>query len=156
MFAELAAYAMSEGKTITDLLDDLYREYGVHLERNESLVKEGAEGAAAIRWLTASYSENPPAELDGCAVTVRDFSTEEIRDEEGDLVPKSGMIVGELSDGRRFAVRPSGTEPKIKYYLFGVDEAGATDLVASKAKVRAGLTRLWDALRRDAEERMAG
>ncbi len=156
MFAELAAYAMSEGKKLTALLDDLYLEYGVHLEKNTSLVMEGAEGAAKIAALTASYSDNPPTGIDGSPVVkLQDFNKDEIHDEEGDLVPKSGMIVVELEDGRRFAVRPSGTEPKIKYYLFGKDKAGADDLEGSKAAVRQGLENLWQWLEADARERMA-
>ena len=155
MFAELAAYAMSGGKKVTDLLDDLFREYGVHLEINKSLVMEGAEGAAKIAALTASYSEHPPSTVAGSAVVkVQDFNKEDIYDEEGDLVPKAGMIIVRLEDGRRFAVRPSGTEPKIKYYLFGKDDAGAGDLEASKAKGQEALEALWRWVERDAKERM--
>ncbi len=73
----------------------------------------------------------------------------------GDLVPKAGMLMVELEDGRSFAVRPSGTEPKIKYYLFGRDEPGAADLEASKKKVSDGLEALWAALKDDADARMA-
>ena len=155
MFAELAAYAMSEGKMLTDLLDDLYREFGVYDEMNTSIVLEGAEGAAKIAALTLSYSENLPTEIDGSAVVkVQDFNKEDIYDEEGDLIPKAGMIVVQLEDGRRFAVRPSGTEPKIKYYLFGKDAPGADDLAASKARVIEGLEALWSWLEADAYRRM--
>jgi len=155
MFAELAAHAMSEGKSIPDLLDDLFREYGVHLEMGRSLVMEGADGAARIRRLVASYSDDPPEEVDGSPVSMlQDFSREDIYDEEGDLVPKQGMILAELGDARRFAVRPSGTEPKIKYYLFGRDDPAPRDLEASKAMVRGGLEALWEWLEADAERRM--
>ena len=60
MFAELAAYAKSEGKTIAALMDDLYIEYGYHLEVGKALVMEGADGAAQIKALSDSYSQNPP------------------------------------------------------------------------------------------------
>jgi len=69
MFAELAAYARSEGKTLAALMDDLYTEYGYHLEVGKALVMEGADGAAQIKALSASYSENPPSEIDGAAVS---------------------------------------------------------------------------------------
>jgi phosphoglucomutase len=155
MFAELAAYAMSEGKTIPDLLDDLFREYGVHVERGQSLVMEGADGAAKIKALATSYSENPPAEVDGSPVAkLRDFQNEDIHDEEGDLVPKQAMIIVDLEDGRTFAVRPSGTEPKIKYYMFGIGEPGAADLEAAKAEVAGKLESMWQWLEADAKERM--
>lgn len=157
MFAELAAYAMSEGKKITDLLDDLYREFGVYDEVNTNIVLEGAEGAAKIAALTKSYSENPPTAIDGAdVVEVQDFSKEDIYDEEGDLVPKAGMLVMQLGDGRRFAVRPSGTEPKIKYYLFGREDEVGEDLEACKSKVKADLESLWAWLEADAHARMNG
>lgn len=155
MFAELAAYAKSEGKSLAALLDELYKEFGYHLELGKSLVMEGADGAAQIKSLAASYSSNPPTELDGAAVSrVRDFSKDDFEDVEGDAIPKEGMIIIDLADGRSCAVRPSGTEPKIKYYLFGKDEP-SNDLAASKVKVAAGLTSLWSALEADAKSRMA-
>ena len=155
MFAELAAYAMSEGKTIPDLLDDLFVEYGVHAEKGHNIVMEGADGAAKIKALASSYSNNPPQEVDGSKVEkVQDFANEDIYDEEGDLVPKQAMIIVTLADGRRFAVRPSGTEPKIKYYLFGKDTPGAADLAASKANVSGALESMWAWLETDAKERM--
>lgn len=156
MFAELAAYAKSEGKSLAALMDQLYEEYGYHLEIGKALVMEGADGAAQIKSLATSYSENPPVEMDGSAVTrVRDFSKDDFEDAEGDTLPKEGMIIIELADGRSYAVRPSGTEPKIKYYLFGKDAAGADDLTASKEKVCAGLESLWQALETDATLRMS-
>ena len=124
-------------------------------EQGESIVMEGADGAAKIAALVKSYSADPPQEVDGSAVVkTRDFATEEIYDEEGDLVPKAGMIVVELEDGRRFAVRPSGTEPKIKYYLFARGPAGAEDLGTEKTRVQESLDRLWTTLDADAKRRM--
>lgn len=156
MFAELAAYADSVGKTLPELLDDVFQEFGVFFEQGQSLVMEGADGAAKIAALVQSYSEDPPREIDGSPVVkTRDFATQDIYDEEGDLIPKAGMLVVELADGRRFAVRPSGTEPKIKYYLFGHGPAGAKDLEAEKARVLAGLGTLWTALEADAAARMS-
>jgi phosphoglucomutase len=153
MFAEVAAYAKSEGKTITALLDGIYNEFGYYLEIGKSLVMEGADGAAKIQALAASYAENPPAEVDGSAVVrVRDFAKQDLYDQEGDLLPKEKMLFVDLEDGRSFAVRPSGTEPKIKFYLFGKAGAGA-DLADTKAKVREGLARLWSWIEADAAKR---
>ena len=155
MFAELAAFAMSGEKRITDLLDELYHEYGVYDEMNTDIVLEGAEGAAKIAALTRSYSAQPPTEIDGSAVVkIQDFSRENVYDEEGDLIPRAGMIMVHLEGGRRFAVRPSGTEPKIKFYLFGKGESEPADLAASKAAVKAGLEALWKWLESDAHSRM--
>ncbi len=155
MFAELAAFAMSGEKRITDLLDELYHEYGVYDEMNTDIVLEGAEGAARIAALTRSYSAQPPTEIDGSGVVkIQDFSREDVYDEEGDLIPRAGMIMVHLEGGRRFAVRPSGTEPKIKFYLFGMGESEPVDLAASKAAVQAGLEALWKWLESDAHSRM--
>ncbi|WP_411844774.1 phospho-sugar mutase [Roseibacillus persicicus] len=155
MFAELVAYAASKGCKVTDLMDEVYREYGVHLEIGKSIYMEGAEGAAKIAKLAKSYSEDRPTEVDGCKVgKVRDFNTDTIFDEEGDEVPAQAMLIVDLEDGRVFAVRPSGTEPKIKYYLFGKDAPGATDLEASKAKVKASLESMWKFIEADIEKRI--
>jgi len=155
MFAEVAAYAKSLGKSITALLDDIFQEFGYHREIGKSLVMEGAEGAAAIKALNDSYSTTPPTELGGVKVAkVNDFSKDTFHDIEGDEIPKAGMIMIEMENGTSFAVRPSGTEPKIKYYMFGKDEANPTDLAASKQKVDNALADLWTAINADAKTRM--
>lgn len=153
MFAEVAAYAKSQGMTIPALLDSIYQEYGYHKEIGKSMVMEGADGAAKIQALAASYAANPPAEADGSRVlSVRDFASQELFDQEGDLLPKEKMLFVDLEDGRSFAVRPSGTEPKIKYYLFGKAAPGG-DLAAAKKQVSDGLDSLWKWIEQDAAER---
>ena len=155
MFAELVAYAASKGCKVTDLMDEVYQEYGVHLELGKSIYMEGAEGAAKIAKLAKSYSENPPTEVDGSPVSkVRDFNTDTIFDEEGDEVPAQAMLMVDLEDGRVFAVRPSGTEPKIKYYLFGKDAAQPADLAASKAQVKGSLESMWSSIEADIANRV--
>jgi phosphoglucomutase len=156
MFAEVAAYAKSEGKTLDQLLDGIYLEYGFHLETNRSLSFEGAEGAEKIRRLAESYNANLPSEIDRSKVVmVKDFSTGEVRDSEGDLLPKEKLTVFELADARRVAVRPSGTEPKIKFYLFGKKrEVSADSLNRVKADLAAGLESLWEWLQEDAKKRV--
>lgn len=162
MFAELAAYAASRGMNVAGLLDEIYSIIGFFLEVNKSKVFEGASGAAQIAKLADSYAANPPKEVDGSAVArVRDFRKDEIHDEEGDLVPKEKMIFIDLADGRSFAVRPSGTEPKIKYYMFGrcVPEAGrrfsAKELRDAKTKVIGSLQYMWGWIDRDITKRLA-
>lgn len=162
MFAELAAYAASKGQTITDLLDEVYCDVGYFLEVNKSKTFEGAQGAATIARLTDSYGSNPPTEIDGVKVTsMRDFRKDVIHDEEGERVPAEKMLFVELADGRGFAVRPSGTEPKIKYYMFGrsVPAAGATfsadELAVAKEKAASALNSLWAWLDKDIDARLA-
>jgi phosphoglucomutase len=123
------------------------------LEVGKSLVMEGADGAAKIQALANSYAENPPSSVDGSAVLrVRDFAKQDLYDQEGDLLPKEKMLFVDLEDGRSFAVRPSGTEPKIKFYLFGKAAAGG-DLTDSKNRVRNSLESLWAWIEVDAKMR---
>ena len=161
MIAEVAAYAKSEGITLASLLDRIYCEYGFYLERGESLTMDGAEGAAQIKKLVDSYASNPPAEIDGAkVVSTINFATETIHDSEGDKVPAEAMLMITLADNRRIAVRPSGTEPKIKYYMFAAEKTSGTaftadELAVIKPKVAASLDRLWQALKADASARLA-
>ncbi len=162
MFAELAAYAASKGLTVPDLLDEVYLEFGYFHEQSENLVFEGASGAASMKKLMESFSARQPTELAGARVSAMlDFGTMEIYDEEGDPVPKENMFMLTLEDDRRFVIRPSGTEPKIKFYFFGEHrppEGGrlnAADLPAIKAKTAAGLTELWKFIQADVETRLA-
>ena len=162
MFVELAALAASQGRTVAALLDDVYAEYGYFAEISRDLKLEGAEGAAQIGKLVESYASHPPKELDGSAVvSLRHFGKDTIHDEEGDLVPREALLFVELADGRKFAVRPSGTEPKVKYYFFGKrlpapgTRLSEAELAAAKAEVPAGLARLWDSLQPDIKARLA-
>ena len=120
MFAELAAYAASREMTLVDLMDEVYREYGYFHELTKNVQFDGAAGAEEMKTLVASFQQNPPTEVDGTKVTkVRDFSTGTLKDSEGDIIPAENMLIYDLEDGRTFAVRPSGTEPKMKFYFFG-------------------------------------
>jgi phosphoglucomutase len=147
--------------TAVEYLEEIFATLGVYLERGESLVFEGAEGAAQIAKLAASYADNPPAEMDGSKVVkVENFAVDTIHDVEGDRIPAEGMIIFTLADGRRCAVRPSGTEPKIKYYIFGVEKPPgrkmtADEVAAARSRVQASVDRLWDWLHADALRRGA-
>ena len=160
-FAEVAAYAASEGITIVTLLDRIYSEYGFYLERGESLNFEGAEGAAKIKKLVDSYAGNPPKEINGAKeLTVLNYATQDIHDSEGELIPKEAMIVFEVEGGHKVAVRPSGTEPKIKYYLYASEKPASgtfspQELAATKTRVAEGLESLWQWLKADAGKRAA-
>jgi phosphoglucomutase len=161
MFCEVAAYAKSRKLTLTALLDEIFSEFGYFEEYNGSLVFEGAEGAETIKRLLASYVANPPAEMLGSRVSgVKNFETESFNDVEGDAIPKEKMLIFELEDRTRIAVRGSGTEPKIKYYLFGQRRPSAykftpAELTIIKEKVGDRLRELWEWLRDDATSRAA-
>jgi phosphoglucomutase len=144
---------------VDELLDEIFSLLGYFEEKNGALTFEGAKGAARIARLVDSYVKQPPREmLDLKVVSVRDFERETVRDVEGDEIPKEKMSIFELEDRTRIAVRASGTEPKIKYYLFAErrPEAGpfdAAQLREIKAEVHAHLEALWDWVREDAEAR---
>lgn len=153
--AEMNAYLATQGIGLLECLNNIYKELGYYKELGKNIVMEGADGAAKIAALTKDYIANPPKEMDGATVVaVRDFSSGKMVDAEGDPVPAEKMLFIDLADGRSFAVRPSGTEPKIKYYLFAHGEKGA-DVASSKAAVEAGIDSLWKAIEADAHARMA-
>jgi phosphoglucomutase len=156
MFAEVAAYAKSLGLTLDQLLDEIYLEYGYYLEKNGSLSFEGAEGADKIRRLAESYNASPPSEIDGSKVVgVRDFAAGGIKDSEGATLPKEKMTMFELADARRIAVRPSGTEPKIKFYMFGRNAGVNVDTLSdAKSGLAASLDGLWAWLQEDVKRRV--
>jgi phosphoglucomutase len=156
MFAEVAVYAKSQGLTLDELLDEIYLEYGYYFEQSGSLVFEGAEGADKIRRLADTYNRAPPKQIDEVGVSqIQDFTSGTIRDSEGDLLPSEKMTIFTLADGRRIAVRPSGTEPKIKFYLFGKRERLTRPMLAeAKSELHGSLNRLWDWLQADAKARV--
>jgi phosphoglucomutase len=161
MFCEVAAHAKSRNITLDVLLDEVFSTFGYFQEKNGAITFEGAEGAEKIKRLLASYVSTPPREMGSSKVTsVRNFETETIRDVEGDQIPKEKMLMFELEDRTRIAVRGSGTEPKIKYYLFAQRAAppegwASADLQVVKKETGARLDRLWEWLQQDAERRVA-
>lgn len=113
MVAECAAWAAEQGKTLYQLLQDIYAEFGYYRESLTSLVRKGKDGVAEIAAIMADYRNNPPKELAGVPVTkVVDYNKPE---ETG--LPKSNVLQYFTSEGDVVSVRPSGTEPKIKFYF---------------------------------------
>ncbi|HKP03717.1 MAG TPA: phospho-sugar mutase [Chthoniobacterales bacterium] len=161
MFCEVAAYAKSRGITVAGLLDEIFSEFGYFNEYTGSLTFEGADGAETIQRLLASYVSKPPYEMLGAKlIQVKNFETDTYRDIEGDEIPKEKMLTYEFGDHTRIAVRASGTEPKIKYYIFAQRRPKgakftAAELAAMKTEVGEHLKRVWDWLREDAAARTA-
>ncbi len=160
LFAEVAAHAKSRGITVDQLLDEVYAEYGFYLEKNGTITFEGADGATKIAKLATGYAQQPPKTMGGAKVTgTRDFSAQTFKDVEGDTLPREKMVIFDLADGRRIAVRPSGTEPKIKFYLFGRrDPKGArfstAELARAKKETKASLDALWVWIQKDVKSRL--
>jgi len=161
MFCEMAAYAKSRGQTVDQLLDQMFAEFGYFEEKNASIYFEGAEGADKIARLLESYANNPPKEIAGSEVTgITDFEKQTIRDVEGDVVPKQKMSIFELADKTRIAVRGSGTEPKIKYYIFAQsrperEKFTAEQLTKIKSEIGERLESIWAWIENDARRRVA-
>lgn len=122
IIAEMAAYYKDQGSSLYEALLDIYEEYGYFRERMVSVYKKGREGAREIREMLANYRQNPPAELGGSpVVTVRDYKSREEKDLASQAVseidlPSSNVLQYITADGSMVTVRPSGTEPKIKFY----------------------------------------
>lgn len=162
MFCEVAAYAKSRGLSVDALLDQVYAEFGYFQEKNGAMTFEGAEGAVKIKRLLESYVSAAPREMLSSPVTaVKNFETETFHDAEGDAIPKEKMLIFELADKTRIAVRGSGTEPKIKYYLFAQrrptsgSKLSDAELHAAKSEVGQRLGELWAWLQEDASRRLA-
>jgi phosphoglucomutase len=160
MFAELAAYAQSQGKTVLDYLNHIYSELGFYQEKLGQLVYEGAEGAAKIQNILKSYEAQPPSSIGSYKVKkISNYAKEDIRDTEGDLLPKELLLFVDLENGSRYAVRGSGTEPKIKFYMFGRENPtrgkvfSESELAHAKTKISQFLTDLWSAIEADARKR---
>ena len=127
MIAEIAAWAKQYGKTIYDLLIDIYLEYGFYKESLISIVRKGQSGAAEIQKMMADFRNNPPTQINHSkVVSIKDYELQKEFDLEKNTekiinLPKSNVLQFFTRDGSKISMRPSGTEPKIKFY-FSVKE----------------------------------
>ncbi|MBL9199530.1 MAG: phospho-sugar mutase [Opitutaceae bacterium] len=155
MFAEVCAWVKSRGLTVPEYLDEIFLRYGFYLEGVINIYYEGASGNAKIKRILETYRANPPKAFGDVAVAkFQDFGREDVRDADGELIPKQDLYVVTLANGYSFAARGSGTEPKMKFYLFANEKvASAGELPAVKARVRATLDRLNKLIEADAKSR---
>lgn len=123
LLAEICAYAKDQGKTLYDLLLDIYLEYGFSKEFTVNVVRPGKTGADEIKTMMENFRKNPPTDLGGSKVVIwKDYQTLEQRDinrnvTKLDMPDTSNVLQWFCDDGTKVSVRPSGTEPKIKFYL---------------------------------------
>ena len=125
--AELAAYYRSRGLTLADGIEEIYKEYGYYAEKTISVTLSGVDGAEQIKAIMAKFRNNAPKEWNATAITVvEDFKTQTATAADGTVTnlttPPSDVLKYTLADGSWIAVRPSGTEPKIKFYIAVVGE----------------------------------
>ncbi len=158
LMAELAAEMKSAGKSLHDKLDSLYWQHGFHQERLWTIRMEGSEGMARMQDLMDQVRHQPPAELGGVeVVAVRDYLRQQRVEASGESSPLEGprgnLLILELGEaGNEVAMRPSGTEPKIKFYGFGyVPAEQLADLDLTRRQVTERMDRLEMAMRRIAE-----
>ena len=126
--AELAAYYRSRGLTLADGIEEIYKEYGYYAEKTISVTLSGVDGAEQIKAIMAKFRNNAPKEWNATEITVvEDFKAQTSTATDGTVTalttPPSDVLKYTLADGSWIAVRPSGTEPKIKFYIAVVGES---------------------------------
>ncbi len=152
MLAEMTAWAKDQGLTVFDLLTEVYKKCGFYLEDLVSMTKKGKEGAEEIQAMMAGFRSNPPATIAGSKVvkTCDYQSLEEKNMLTGDVksidLPQSNVLQFFLEDGAKISARPSGTEPKIKFYI---SVNMPLDKEENQASVRASLEERIKAIKTD-------
>ena len=126
--AELAAYYRSRGLTLADGIEEIYKEYGYFAEKTISVTLSGVDGAEQIKAIMAKFRNNAPKEWNATAISItEDFKAQTATAADGTVstltTPPSDVLKYTLADGSWIAVRPSGTEPKIKFYIAVVGES---------------------------------
>ena len=124
LIAEMAAYYKKRGKNMLEVLEDIYQYYGYYREKLISIVLEGVEGSKRIRRMMQHFRENPLNSIDDM---ILEKTVDYLYDETGNA--KSNVLKYYLDDGSWYAVRPSGTEPKIKLYIYSKDKDKAKDKI---------------------------
>ena len=139
--AEIAAYYRSRGMTLADGIDEIFKEYGYFAEKTISVTLSGKDGAEQIKAIMAKFRDNSPEQFNGTDIAVfEDFALQTKTYKDGNVekltTPPSDVLKYTLADDSWFAVRPSGTEPKIKFYIATVGEtlAEAEEKIANIEK----------------------
>ena len=142
----------SRGLTVSEYLNELYLKFGFFIEGVINIYFEGASGAAKIKRILDTYRSAPSTAFGDTKVTkFQDFGREKFYDADNELIPAQDLYLVTLAKGYSFAARGSGTEPRMKFYLFAQEPVkSATDLPAAKTKAKATLDRLKALLEADA------
>ncbi|WP_051076253.1 phospho-sugar mutase [Verrucomicrobium sp. 3C] len=152
---ETAGWAAAQGMSLLGLLDFLYRRFGFFAERLQTLTLEGVDGAERRKRLFASFRQDPPMGPGGSlAFDAEDFGREDHWDADGELLPREEFLRFSFPEGERLAIRCSGTEPKIKFYLFHRTEA-QDDLRSQERRAEARLSSWWQAVKAEVDRRLS-
>lgn len=153
LLAEITAWAKDQGKSVFDLIQDIYLEFGMFRERLLSIVRKGKSGAEEIAQMMEQFRSNPPENLDGARIIkVNDFlkrtSLDPITGHVSEIdLPKSNVLQFFTEDGSKISMRPSGTEPKIKFYFSVQDELPSKEKYYQiEAKLEAKIDRIMKEL----------
>ena len=148
MFCEMLGYLKSRGKTVDEYLDDIYLKCGYYLESLRSVYREGAAGAKQIQDFLVKLGEKPLESVGGVKVAKAvNFAKDEIFDADGIKIPSERFYFYTLENGYSFAIRGSGTEPKIKFYAFAHEKADSLEgLAKAKQTAKTELDRILDDL----------
>ncbi|MFN9593201.1 MAG: phospho-sugar mutase, partial [Pirellulaceae bacterium] len=143
LMAQLAAELAANGRSLSNQLDALHRQHGVHLEDLLNVQMEGSEGMEQMKKVMAAFRDSPPKQLgDSQVLEMKDYQSLQTlnlasRQSQPLDSPKSNMVMLNLGgSGNAVAVRPSGTEPKVKFYFFGVLPPSNTDLTSDRQQIR--------------------
>jgi phosphoglucomutase len=141
MIAEMTAWAKSQGKSLFELLTDIYERFGFYYEELKSITKKGLSGSEEIKQMMANFRSNPPKSLAGSPVTtVIDYlegyqqRTNGIKEQVS--LPRSNVLQYLTEDGTKVSIRPSGTEPKIKFYFSVKGTLNKKDYFGSEKKLK--------------------
>lgn len=153
MVCECAAWLKKSGKNLVQFLDEIYGTFGYFAERLHTIVCGGPRGLDQMRDFMVSLRDRPPTTIGGKKVqSITDFLVDEVLDGDGRRIGAEDFLIYDLADSLRLAIRPSGTEPKVKAYLFALDRGG--DLAKAKVLAEKQLDRLQDGLEKELSSRL--
>jgi len=140
LIAEMTAWAKDQGKSLKDILEDIYLQFGLYRERLLSITKKGKTGAEDIQEMMKEFRANPPVKINGVAVVlIKDYQEQLAKDiKKGEVnkidLPQSNVLQFFLEDDSKITMRPSGTEPKIKFYFSVVGNIESKEEITQKTK----------------------
>ncbi len=152
---EALSYLKSQEMSPMEFLDQLYIKYGYHLEETKNIYLEGAKGSEQIKKIMDSFREKPPTKIGSLSIQkIVDFNIPGLYDEDKEQIAIENFLILNLDEGFSIAIRPSGTEPKLKFYIFGVGSPGAKVLEDEKNRVQHLYQEVSSELKKEVDQRI--